>query len=227
MKTANKSKKPNVHGVSGTHIYHNKISCMGSLNFCSMLLHYRLLASIVILVVGLPYGSRGEPQQYPDAYSSFPTILGIGPAPASEFVCYHSSSNEYLVVPQEAVCNGVYDCPNGEDEANCMQAGSANVWNSNVVSGGGGVGDYVNAAMMNGDGGDPFYYDTSYVDYAQSSPQQTLESAPSEEIPDGFVRLPDNLQQKEYYYGEGGEQIGKYTESRTTNTIQPNEEQLN
>lgn len=98
---------------------------------------------------------------------------GAGADVVSSFVCYMSFDDfgNYQTVSDHQVCNGVAECPEGEDEAGC-----------------GSLEQEARGMMM---------------------------------PPRGFVRLPDNLQQKEYNYGFGAQSVeeGKAISSaRLTNT---------
>ncbi len=104
------------------------------------------------------------------------TIFSQAPE-QQNFVCFSSppsgASGGFSTVPPESLCNGVHDCPNGEDETIC--AGDED-------------GDY-----YGGPAPPPDYFD--YPDAAAAP------SDPIGAVPDGFVRLPDSLQQKQYYGG--------------------------
>ena len=105
------------------------------------------------------------------------------------FVCYMSFDDfgGYRMVSAQQVCNGVNECPEGEDEVGCGEGGSVYAQvqqNYNTASAG--------FPMANpGDSPD--------APTADERDRGTMLSPPS-----GFVRLPDKLQQKEYYDGVQG-----------------------
>ena len=120
----------------------------------------------------------------------------------SSFVCHMSFDDfgNYQTVSDHQVCNGMAECPEGEDEAGC---GSLDQVQQQP--------EFIAAAafpMMN------------------PSDKSPLREAVGEERgmmmpPMGFIRLPDKLQQKEYGYGFGAPSIeeGKAVPpDRLTNT---------
>ena len=90
----------------------------------------------------------------------------------------------YGMVSAQQVCNGVNECPEGEDEVGCGEGGT--------MYAAAAAGDQVQQ---------PF--DTA------AAPAVVEEKGGRGIMPSGFVRLPDKLQQKEYYNGVQGAHQGK------------------
>ncbi len=160
---------------------------------------------------GGPHGGQPPPP---------PNLAGPGPYPGPTFICPGSG----MPIPLERECNGVPDCPGGEDEALCGGGGAGGA-RGNLEPGGGDSGA---AAPMVPDYPDyPDYPEYPEYPDAAASAVQGVGAAPARPgangVPAGFVKLPDNLQQRRYAPGfadyNGGECCIKIPRGITWNAV--------
>ena len=150
-----------------------------------------LLAALLVLAASKRCAdAHAQVYQYDYAPAMPPPSTASGQV--NSFVCFMSFDDfgGNQMVPAQQVCNGVNDCQGGEDEMGC------------------GEGEMVYAAA--GDQGRQIL-DSAATGFPIMSPGD-LPDAPGSKgeggimlsPPSGFVRLPDKLQQKEYYNGVQG-----------------------
>ena len=123
-------------------------------------------------------------------------------AQVDSFVCYMSFDDfgGYRMVSPQQVCNGVNECPEGEDEVGCNGEGGL------LYAATGATGDQVQQIFNTAAAGFPVMSPGDWPDApaAAAAAEEMGERGVMLSPPSGFVRLPDKLQQKEYYNGVQG-----------------------
>jgi len=105
---------------------------------------------------------------------------GFGGPPPGYYGPTFTCPSANVILPPEAVCNGVPDCPGGEDESAC----------------GYGYPDYGNAYPDYG--APPFAAPQPAAPSAPTAAAEASSASAPATAPPGFVKLPDELQQRRY-----------------------------
>ena len=145
------------------------------------------LLAVYLLLVASSGSAQFAPPILPQVSSAASDVI-------NPFVCYMSFDDYggYRLVSVQQVCNGVNECPEGEDEVGCGDVGLMYAASEDQIQQIG-------------------FPTTSQGDLPVAASPLATATVASKMVmgemltpPSGFVRLPDKLQQKEYFKGVPG-----------------------